>query len=145
DVTATLVAGGTTPATTGVVLAVSGCPPGTICQFNRGFIAPHNPPDDPSIATLSISPSGTMAAGSYPLTITAKGGGTTRTASVTLVVKTLDFTLPRTPATPTFPYTSRFRSDVTATLVAGGTTPATTGVVLAVSGCPPGTICQFNR
>src|SRR5439155_208322 len=94
EVTATLVPGGTTPATTFVEPTVSGCPTGVSCFFNRSAIVPQNPPDSTSSATLIIRPAGSIAAGSYPLTITATGGGTTRTTTVTLVVTSLTPTAP---------------------------------------------------
>src|SRR2546423_7896159 len=60
------------------------------------------------------------------LTVTATGGGRTRTASVTLVVKNLDFTLAGSPATQTLLPGFETSYEVTATLVPGGTRAATT-------------------
>src|SRR5436189_287931 len=92
-----------------------------------------------------MRPSASLAAGSYPLTVTATSGGTTRTVSVTLVVTALDYidALSLHDALPISGFETSY--EVTATLVPGGTTPVTTGVELAVSGCPAGVNCFFNR
>src|SRR3989442_8401898 len=65
-----------------VDLTVSGCPTGASCVFSpTSRITPTNS------TSLFVTTPATIPAGSYPLTVTATGGGTTKTTTVTLVVK----------------------------------------------------------
>src|SRR5439155_1239499 len=136
---ATLVEQGTVPAATFVDLTVSGCPAGASCSFSpTSRITPTNS------TSLFIGTPPTIPPVTYPLPITATGGGTTKTTTMTLVVKNLEFALTAEPPTrtfPPFPSTTLFRS---ATLVEQGTVPVATFVDLTVSGCPTGASCVFS-
>src|SRR3989442_15474362 len=69
-----------------VDLTVSGCPTGASCVFSpTSRITPTNS------TSLFVTTPATIPAGSYPLTITATGGGTTKTPTVTLLGKNLEF------------------------------------------------------
>ncbi len=67
-----------------VALSVSGLPPGVTGVFSSPLIS-GNSGASPLMLTAPVATS----AGSYPLTISATGGGLTKTASVTLVVNPL--------------------------------------------------------
>lgn len=62
-------------------LSVSNVPPGATATFNPTTVTGGN-----GISTLTITTTGSLAAGAYPLTITGVGGGTNKTETVTLGV-----------------------------------------------------------
>src|SRR5439155_1308219 len=135
---ATLTAQGLEAPSTVVDLTVSGCPAGASCSFDSRRIIP-------TVTTGMTVVVGDVPAGSYPLTITATGGGTTKTTTVTLVVKNLEFTLAGDRDTGAkVPGGFAVSYAVTATLVEQGTIPASTFVDLTVSGCPAGASCSFD-
>jgi uncharacterized membrane protein len=118
-----------------VALSISGLPKGVTASFAPTSIA--WPGNGSSKLTLAAA-SGT-AAGTYSLTITAKGGGVTQTRpfSLTVVVPTFTFTL----------------GAVKASVAAGGSMPITvstaaqngfkSAVALSVSGLPRGVTASF--
>lgn len=65
-------------------LSVSGLPSGTTTIFTPSSISPSGS------SSLSVSTAGTTPVGTYPLTITANGGGITKSTSVQLVVISLN-------------------------------------------------------
>ena len=75
-VSTTLTAGTSQP----VDFSASGLPSGTTATFNPVTCSP------PCTSTLTLSTSPTTPTGTYPLTVTAKGGGVVRTASLSLTV-----------------------------------------------------------
>jgi hypothetical protein len=89
-----------------------------------------------------VTPAATLAPGSYPLTITASDGVTTRTAAVTLDVKgPPDFGLAATP-----PGISVARGGTATYTVSTTALNGFTGdVALATSGVPAGTRVTFTR
>src|SRR5207244_1582820 len=121
-VTAALVDQGTTPASTDVAFTVSGCPTGANCPFSPTHFTPTNS------TTFFVNTPATIPAGSYPLTITATGGGSTKITTFTLVVQTLSSPFPLHDALPIFLPGFPASYTVTAALVDQGTTPASTDV-----------------
>jgi pseudomonalisin len=72
-----------------IALSVAGLPSGVTASFAPASIA--SPGTGSSILTLTLSSS--AAAGTYPLTVTATGGGVTRTAPLSLLVPAATFAL----------------------------------------------------
>ncbi len=66
-----------------VALSVSGLPTGASGTFDHTSLTPSSGGQN---AHLTVTPSNTTPPGTYPLTITATGGGTTHSATVTLLV-----------------------------------------------------------
>jgi uncharacterized protein YdeI (BOF family) len=116
--------------TSAVSLSVSGLPAGAAATFSGS-------------STLTVNTSASTPIGSYTLTITAAGGGITKTAAVTLVVTAPaapDFSLPAAPA-------ARNVQAGFGTTYAIGTAAlngATGGVTLSVAGLPASASAWFN-
>ena len=72
-----------------VGLALSGCPANATCTLNPTSVT--LPPSRTS--TLTVQTTSTTPGGTYTLTITGTGGSSVHSASVTLVVKTADFSI----------------------------------------------------
>ena len=98
---------------TAVNLSVNGQPSGMTANFSPTSIkAPGS-----GSSTLTISAAATMSPGTYTLTITAIGGGVTRTAPVT--VNVAGFTLAVSPSTVTLAPGAKGSLTVTTTALAG--------------------------
>lgn len=131
----TVAAGGSTSYTTtvtasggfsgAVALSVSGLPTGASGSFS--------PDPTSSSSTLTVTTSGTTAAGTYPLTITGTSGSLTHTTQVTLVVSAStnpDFSLSASPASQSVTQNGSVSYSVTITPSNGFTGQVT----LSVSG-----------
>ena len=116
-------------------LSVSGLPNGATGTFNPASVTGSGS-SQLSIATASSTP-----AGSYPLTITASGGGLTHTASVTLTVTAAsDFTLAVSPSSASV--TAGQSTTYTLTITGQNGYAGTASV--SVSGLPAGATGTFN-
>jgi hypothetical protein len=89
---------------------------------------------------LSVTTLTTAAGGTYPLTITGTGGGTSHTATVTLVVSPRDFALSVSPSTVTI-YRRQSATYTVGVSVIGGSVG---NVTLSVAGLPAGTTAVFS-
>jgi hypothetical protein len=120
-----------------VALAMSGLPSGATYTFNPASVVGQGS------STLTISTTTTLAAGTYPLTISGTAGGFTYTASATLTVypANWNFTLTATPpAVVTAASDDLLNFNVTLASALGyGGTPA-----LTVAGFPTGSTGDFS-
>ena len=93
-------------------------------------------------AQLSVTVAASLPAGSYPLTVTGKGGGLTRTASVMLVVSTAaDFAVAVSPSSRSVSSGGTASYTVTVTAKNGFTGT----VSFSADGLPPGATASFTR
>ncbi|HKW76663.1 MAG TPA: protease pro-enzyme activation domain-containing protein [Terriglobales bacterium] len=117
-----------------VSYSVSGLPAGASASFTPASIATSG------TTTLSVSTAATTPGGSYALTITGTDGTRTHTASVTLVVSAVDFSLAATPPSQTVVQGSSTSYSVSLTPINGyaGT------VNFSVSGLPAGATGAFT-
>ena len=132
----TTVSGGFSSA---VSLSASGMPSGVTASFNPSSIPA--PGSGSSILTLTVGSS--VAAGTYPITVTGSGGGNSHTTTVSLTVTQAsnpDFTISASPSTLSLVQGSSGTSTVTTTV--GGGFNST--VVLSASGMPSGVTASFN-
>ena len=115
-----------------IALSASGAPSGVSVSFNPQTIP--TPGAGNSVCTLSVSMS--TVPGTYPITVTAKGGGIQHTAVVTLTVLVApSFAISASPATLSVAQGSQGSSTITTT-ISGGFNNA---VALSYSGAPSGT------
>jgi len=122
-----------------VSLSASGGPAGTTVTFNPSTIPA--PGAGTSIMTINV-PSG-ASLGSYPITVTAHGGGVMQHATVTLNVTVAGmpgFTL-SVPASLSSPASGGRVTGTIATTAADGFNSA---ITLSASGAPQGTTVSFN-
>lgn len=91
-------------------------------------------------STLTVSTLPGAAAGTYPLTVTASGGGRTHTVGLTLVVVRPDFTLSAAPSSVSVSRTRTAYYTVSTAMVNG----FTGHVSLTVSGSPTGSTASFS-
>ena len=120
-----------------VTFSVAGLPTGASGTFTPGSVTTSGS------STLSISTTTSVAAGSYPLTITGTDGTLTHTASVTLVVNAPivgDFSISASPASQTVQAGNA--TSYTATITPSGGFTGTVG--LSASGLPAGATASFN-
>ncbi|MBI1742228.1 choice-of-anchor D domain-containing protein [Candidatus Acetothermia bacterium] len=118
-----------------VQLSVSGLPLGAGRTFSPSSVTPSES------STLTISTTSGTAPGRYDFTVSGSGGGRTKNASATLIVRdNFDFSLS---ASPTLRQVEAGRSvsyDVTATLLSGQAQPVT----LTVTGLPRDVRTSFS-
>jgi uncharacterized membrane protein len=122
-----------------ISLSASGGPAGTTISFNPATIPA--PGAGTSVMTINV-PSG-AALGSYPITVTAQGGGIIQHSTVTLIVTVADpagFTM-SVPASLSVPATGGQVTGTIATTAADGFNSA---VTLSAAGAPQGTTVSFN-
>jgi len=122
-----------------IALGASGQPAGVSVSINPASIAAPGA----AAAQVTFSAANSTAAGSYPITLTAVGGGLTRNTAVTLTVTTnaqADFTVTASPNVVTIPQGSSGSSTVS-TSVSGGFNSA---LSLSVSGQPAGVTVNLN-
>ncbi len=122
-----------------VGLTASGQPSGVTVSFNPTSIA------TPGAGTsaMSIVVAGTVAAGTYPITVTGTGGGITHTATVSLTVTAVgagNFTLSASPTSLTITRGSHGTTTITIT-PSGGFAGS---VTLSASGLGSGTTAAFS-
>lgn len=117
-----------------VSLSVKGQPAGVTSAFSPASIA--SPGSGPS--KLTVTAASSAGPGVYSLTITAAGGGITQTATLTLNVPGLTFSV--TPSTVSAGAGGKPTVSLT-TSVAGGLNPA---VSLSISGMPTGVTARFS-
>jgi subtilisin family serine protease len=111
-------------------LAVAGLPSGATGTFSPVELGP-----GAWASTLTVATGTGLSPGSYPLTVTASGGGLTRTAAVTLVVTAApDFTLSASPTSRTV----RRNQVASYNLAIGSVGGFTGGVTLTRSFLPAG-------
>jgi hypothetical protein len=117
-----------------VSLSVSGLPSGASATFS--------PNPSGSSSTLSVSTNAATAPGTYPLTITGTGPGSTHTTSVSLVVNAAapDFTLATSPASQSVVQGRSASYSVSITPVNGFAGQ----VSLSVGGLPSGASATFS-
>lgn len=117
-----------------VSYSVSGLPAGASASFTPASIT------GSGTTTMAVSTAATTPGGSYPLTITGTDGVLTHTASVTLVVSAVDFSLAATPSSQTVVQGNSTSYSVSLTPINGysGT------VNFSVSGLPAGATGTFT-
>ena len=116
-----------------VALTVTGAPNGVTTALGQSTL---NNPDTSTPLTLSVG--GAVAAGNYPLTITATSGAMTQTATLTLTVTaapagTIALALSATSATVNQGASTQFTVNITRTNFTGDVTVALTGVPTGVT------------
>lgn len=130
-ITATLVSG----ITKSVSFSASGLPTGATASFSPASCNPTC-----SVA-LNISTATSTAPGSYPITVTATGGGVTKTTSFTLTVNAIPFNFSISDeGGKSVTVGQSVTSTITATLVAG----TTQSVTYSASGLPAGATALFS-
>jgi uncharacterized membrane protein len=118
-----------------VNLSISGVPQGATAAFNPTTL------NGSGSSQLNIATDGTIAAGIYPLTITATDGTLTHTASVTLNVSSApDFTMSISPASQSL----QPGSSTTFGITIAGQNGFSAASTLAVTGLPGGATGAFN-
>ncbi len=121
-----------------VTLSASGQPAGVTVSFSPASIAA--PGAGVSAATFTVDPS--MAVGTYPITVTAIGGGVTRTTTITLIVSAVpSFTIAASPAAITVVQGSAGTSTISAT-ISGGV--FTGNISVWATGQPSGVSVAFS-
>ena len=121
-----------------ITLSASGAPAGVTVGFGTNPIAA--PGSGSSLVTFTV---GTTTAGSYPITISATGGGITNTTVVTLVVTTPSsgaFTVAVSPTSGTMS-TGESAYAVITTTVSGGFSGT---ISLSASGMPSGVTVSYS-
>ena len=121
-----------------ISLAASGQPSGVTVSFNPATIAA---PGSGS-STMSIAVASTVTPGTYPITVTATGGGLTHTTTVTLTVTSVTpgFTVSASPTSLTVVRGTSGHSTITTT-VSGG---FGSSISLSASGQRSGTTISFS-
>jgi subtilase family serine protease len=132
----TTVSGGFSSA---VALTASGQPAGVTATFNPTSLAA--PGSGTSVLTLAVA--STVAAGTYPITVTGTGGGITHTATVSLTVTAATAGAFAISVSPTAGSLARGQSAyaVVTTTVSGGFSAA---VALSATGVPTGVTGVFS-
>ena len=120
-----------------ISLTASGAPLGVTVYFNPPTI----PAPGVGNSTMIITVFGTTPAGTYPITITATGGGIKRTATITLTVTTgqPNYTLSAAPASLSIVQGSQASSSINSTL--SGTFNG--AITLSAAGMPTGVTATF--
>jgi uncharacterized membrane protein len=120
-----------------ITLSTSGVPSGTSVSFNPNPIpAPGN-----GSSTMTITVGSSTAPGTYPITVTGKGGGIQQNTSVTLTVTAAqNFTISASPSSLSIQQGNQGTSRIT-TAISGGFNSA---ITLSTSGVPSGTSVSFN-
>ncbi len=130
----TLVSGSTQP----VILSLAGLPPGATHSFNP-------PSSNPTYqSTLEVLTIRTATAGTYTLSLTASGGGVTKTASLTLEIEAMpeeDFSIVVAPTSSEIEQGEVSTHTVTINAIAGFKST----VELSVSGLPTDATASFSQ
>jgi hypothetical protein len=113
-----------------VTLSCPNLPTGLTCSFN--------PATATSTSTLTVSTQGSVAAASYPFTVTGTSGSTTNSKSATLVIGTITASVSPTSATIAVLSSANFTLNLSSTNGFNGT------VNLDCPGLPAGITCTFN-
>ena len=122
-----------------VALTASGQPSGVTVSFNPTSIAAPGA----GSSVMSIVVASTVAAGTYPITVTGTGGGITHTATVSLTVTAVgagNFTLSASPTSLTIRRGANGTSTITITKSGG----FAGSVTLSASGLGSGTTAAFS-
>ena len=117
-----------------VAFSVAGLPTGVTAAFSPATLS------SSGSSTLKITTASSVKAGTYPLTITATGGGLTSKVTVLLVIPSSTFTL--TPSAPAISVTQGNTGQLTVSI-----TPQngfSSSVALSVSGLPTGVTGVFS-
>ena len=130
----TVVSGGLNSA---IALTASGEPAGVTAAFSPASIAA--PGSGSSILTLTVA--STAVVGSYPITVTANGGGVTHTSSVTLKI-TAPGTFTISAGTPLLTVALGAKGTSTVTTAISGSFKS--AVALTASGLPTGVTAAFS-
>ncbi len=133
----TVTVSGTNGFDAAVALSVSGLPSGVTASFSESsFAAPGS-----GSSVLTLWATSTAATGSHAVTITAAGGGVTKSLTVTLAVTAPpNFTLSESPTSATVVPGATTSFGFTLSETAGFTAP----VELTVSGIPSGVTVSFS-
>jgi len=115
-----------------VTFSVSGLPTGATGTFT--------PDLETGASTLTVSPTASTPAGTFPLTITGVSGSLTHTTTVSLTVNVPDFSLSATPPSQTVTQGTPGNYSVNITPISG----FTGAVTLSVSGLPTGATGNFS-
>ena len=122
-----------------VALSVSGLPGSASAAFSPAVVS-----GGAGVSQLTVSTSQSIAAGTYPLTITGSSGARTHSTQVTLVVVPAaqqDFTLDVTPSTAAV----RRNSQTVITVLVGSIQGSSSAVTLSVSGLPSRVTASFSK
>jgi uncharacterized membrane protein len=119
-----------------ISLSASGLPSGATASFNPNPI----PAPGAGNSTMTITAGWSTPIGTYPITVTAIGGGVQQTATVTLTVTASGFILTASPPTVTVAQGSAGNTTVETTLVGS----FNSAISLTASGVPSGTTVSFN-
>ncbi len=117
-----------------ITLSASGMPAGITVSFAPTTI----PAPGAGHSTMTITVGNTTPSGTYPITVTANGGGLWQETAVTVMVAS--FTISASPASLSISQGNQGTSQVTTT-VSGGFNYA---ITLSASGMPSGTTVSFN-
>ena len=119
-----------------ITLSASGMPSGTTVSFNP------NPISAPGAgsSTMTINVGSSTPIGTYPITVTANGGGVQQSATVNLTVTPSDFILTADPPNVTVAQGSAGNTTVRTTLLGA----FNNAVTLSASGMPAGATVSFN-
>ena len=119
-----------------ISLSASGQPSGVTVDFGSTTIAA--PGNGSTQMTVAVSP--TITPGTYPVTITAAGGGVTQTASVSLIVPTPTFSLSASPNAVSIVQGTSGISTISVSTQSG----FDSAVELSASGQPAGVTVNFS-
>src|SRR5271157_1016389 len=118
-----------------ISLSASGVPTGTTVSFNPGTISAPGAGNSSMMVTVgSNTPLGT-----YPITVTASGGGLLQTVTMTLTVPAAGFTLAASPSSLSLAQSGRGTATIT-TRING----FNSSISLSASGAPVGVSIGFN-
>ena len=122
--------------TSPIALSAAGVPAGVTASFSSASIG--SPGSGASTFTFTVGNS--ALSGTYTVTVTASGGGVTRSQAISLIVVAPDFSLTTSPTSRT---ASR-GSLPTYTVILGALNGFSSGVTLSVGNCPAGVTCSFS-
>jgi len=117
-----------------ISLSASGVPSGITVKFNPVTI----PAPGAGHSTMTITVSGTTPSGTYPITVTASGGGLWQNTAVTVMVAS--FTVSASPSSLTVAQGNQGTSQITTTVSGGFNYP----ISLSATGMPANTTVGFN-
>ena len=121
-----------------IALSASGTPTGTTVTFNPATI----PAPGAGTSPMTITVGSSTPVGTYPITVTASGGGIQHTATVNLTVTSAQPTLSVSASPASLTITQGGQSTSTITTVVGGS--FNNAVSLTATGMPTGTTVGFN-
>jgi uncharacterized membrane protein len=117
-----------------ISLSATGVPAGITVNFNPVTI----PAPGAGNSTMTITVSSTTPSGTYPISVTASGGGLWQNTAVTVMVAS--FTISASPASLTVAQGNQGTSQITTTVSGGFNYP----IGLSASGMPTGTTVAFS-